>query len=145
MKEMIVTYQLLLVNIYSQACLHVPIDVTFSNSIITLIKTEPLINQLFHCYSKYGKLKQGFPMLHHKIQVKREKIPSLVLSCFILHNVTKYLHDEDLSILEDISNNEDDAFQLVDYGEAVLRERRQLRRDASVEANFERSEKLVLG
>nr|CAI5851287.1 unnamed protein product [Callosobruchus analis] len=37
--------------------------------------------------SCFGKLKQRFPMLHLKIRVKTEKIPSLLLSCFILHNI----------------------------------------------------------
>nr|CAI5837599.1 unnamed protein product [Callosobruchus analis] len=34
-------------------------------------------------------------MLHHSTRVKTEKIPSHVLSCFILHNVAKYLLDKD--------------------------------------------------
>nr|CAI5866317.1 unnamed protein product [Callosobruchus analis] len=35
----------------------------------------------------FGRLKQRFPMLHHKIRVKTEKISYVILSCFILHNM----------------------------------------------------------
>nr|CAI5838699.1 unnamed protein product [Callosobruchus analis] len=79
-----------------------------------------LIRERLRIERCFGKQTQHFLMLHHKILVKTENIPSLALSCFILHNGAKYLHDEDFPILEDISNNEYDAFWLVDYDEAVL-------------------------
>ncbi|CAH1967270.1 unnamed protein product [Acanthoscelides obtectus] len=43
-----------------------------------------------------GQLKQRFPILHNKIRVDTEKVPSL--SCFILHNVAKHLNDEDFAV-----------------------------------------------
>ncbi|CAH1962759.1 unnamed protein product [Acanthoscelides obtectus] len=44
----------------------------------------------------FGQLKQRFPILHNKIRVDTEKVPSLVMSCFILHNVAKHLNDEEI-------------------------------------------------
>ncbi|XP_018565377.1 putative nuclease HARBI1 [Anoplophora glabripennis] len=78
----------------------------------------------------FGQVKQRFPILQNKIRVNTGKVPSLVLSCFILHNIAKHLNDEDFEIFEDANNNGDDLQINVDYGEAVVRQRGQLRRDA---------------
>lgn len=42
----------------------------------------------------FGQLKQRFPMLQYKVRVSIEKVSKLVICCFMLHNVAKYLHDE---------------------------------------------------
>ncbi|CAH1959350.1 unnamed protein product [Acanthoscelides obtectus] len=46
----------------------------------------------------FGQLKQRFPILHNKIRIDTEKVPSLVMSCLILHNVAKHLNDEDFAV-----------------------------------------------
>ena len=80
----------------------------------------------------FGQLKQRFPILHNKIRVDIGKVPSLVMSCFILHNVAKRLNDEDfhVDVPEDGEQeglqNENAAY----YGDAVIRQRGQFRRDA---------------
>lgn len=53
----------------------------------------------------FGQVKQRFPILQHKIRLALDKTPSVVLSCFVLHNVAKYLQDEDFPI-ENLPLNE---------------------------------------
>lgn len=79
----------------------------------------------------FGQLKQRFPILHHKIRVNTEKVPSLILNCFILHNVAKHRKDENFEIFEDVNNNGGaNAIQNdVDHSDAIVRRRGQLRRD----------------
>lgn len=43
----------------------------------------------------FGQLKRRFPILSSKIRIALEKIPTLIVSCFVLHNVSKFLKDED--------------------------------------------------
>ncbi|CAH2000279.1 unnamed protein product [Acanthoscelides obtectus] len=80
----------------------------------------------------FGQLKQRFPILHNKIRFDTEKVSSLVMSCFILHNVAKHLNDEDFAVdipgdgeQEEIHNQ-----HTADYADGVIRQRGQFRRDA---------------
>ena len=41
----------------------------------------------------FGQLKRRFPILSHPVRIKHEKIPTLILACCVLHNVSKYLKD----------------------------------------------------
>lgn len=41
----------------------------------------------------FGQLKRRFPVLQHPIRIDTKKIPSVIISCFVLHNVAKYLKD----------------------------------------------------
>lgn len=42
----------------------------------------------------FGQLKQRFPILYHKIRINIGRIPCLISSCFVLHNIAKYLKEE---------------------------------------------------
>ncbi|CAH2011545.1 unnamed protein product [Acanthoscelides obtectus] len=73
----------------------------------------------------FGHLKQRFPILHNKIRVDTEKVPSLVMSCFNLHNVAKHLNDEDVAvdILGDGEQEEIHNQHAADYADGVIRQR----------------------
>lgn len=52
-----------------------------------------------HCLARitiehsFGQLKNRFPSLHYGIRIKLNKVPSVIASAIILHNVAKYLKD----------------------------------------------------
>ena len=54
----------------------------------------------------FGHLKQRFPILQYKVGLSLEKISSLIVACFMLHNVAKYLGDENDFPEEDCNNND---------------------------------------
>jgi hypothetical protein len=43
----------------------------------------------------FGQLKRRFPILHYKVRLSLEKVPAVIVACFMLHNVAKYLDDTD--------------------------------------------------
>ena len=43
----------------------------------------------------FGQLKRRFPSLHYGVRVALPRVPSFITSCFILHNIAKYLEDQD--------------------------------------------------
>lgn len=43
----------------------------------------------------FGQLKRRFPILQYTCRVLSQKIPSIIICCFVLHNVAKYLQDDD--------------------------------------------------
>lgn len=43
----------------------------------------------------FGQTKSRFPVLKHQIRLKLERVPTIVVSCCVLHNVAKHLQDED--------------------------------------------------
>lgn len=55
----------------------------------------------------FGQLKKRFPILHSQIRVATERVPSIVLACFILNNVAKHLKDPDYG--EDLDDTEEEA------------------------------------
>lgn len=63
--------------------------------------TDP--EEAFNCLHKkertiieraFGQLKQRFPILYQKVRINTERIPNLITSCFVLHNVAKYLNQD---------------------------------------------------
>lgn len=42
----------------------------------------------------FGQLKQRFPILQSKIRLNTENIPRMIIACFVLHNVAKFLNDD---------------------------------------------------
>lgn len=76
----------------------------------------------------FGQLKKRFPILHGQMRVATERVPSIILACFILHNVAKYLLDPDYEYDEDLNSdteNEDED----DTTDANLRRRGVARRN----------------
>lgn len=45
----------------------------------------------------FGQLKQRFPILQSTIRLKTDRVPTMIVACFTLHNVAKFLKDEDFS------------------------------------------------
>ena len=92
------------------------------NAYNVLLKRERVIIE--RCF---GQLKRRFPILQY-VRVKLEKIPSLIISCAVLHNIAKYLQDPehhgDDEPEDDLQAAYDDAPE-----ERVLQQRGYRRRD----------------
>jgi hypothetical protein len=43
----------------------------------------------------FGQVKRRFPILHYKVRVKLEMVGNVIIACFVLHNVAKYLNEDD--------------------------------------------------
>ncbi|XP_047106771.1 putative nuclease HARBI1 [Schistocerca piceifrons] len=52
----------------------------------------------------FGQVKRRFPILQNKIRLAQTKIPSVIIACFVLHNVAKHLGDEDFEAPSDDNN-----------------------------------------
>ncbi|XP_055523197.1 uncharacterized protein LOC129717348 [Wyeomyia smithii] len=63
----------------------------------------------------FGQVKQRFPILQSKVRIATERVPTLIIACFTLHNVAKFLNDDDFDINE-ISN---ELFDFVSVPEAT--------------------------
>jgi hypothetical protein len=49
----------------------------------------------------FGQLKLRFPILQYKIRNKMENIPSIIICCVVLHNIAKFLKDDDFDYPEE--------------------------------------------
>lgn len=50
----------------------------------------------------FGQLKARFPILQYKVRsTKMETIPSIIICCVVLHNIAKWLKDEDFNFAEE--------------------------------------------
>ncbi len=81
--------------------------------------------------NSFGHLKRRFPILRYGVRLKLENIPKCIMSCFILHNISKYLNDpyndlDDDDDEEEGNIQEDIAEQLTEH---QLRQRGQQKRD----------------
>ncbi|XP_049794950.1 putative nuclease HARBI1 [Schistocerca nitens] len=52
-----------------------------------------------------GQVKRRFPILQNKIRLAQTKIPSVIIACFVLHDVAKHVGDEDFEAPSDDDNN----------------------------------------
>ncbi|KAJ8913775.1 hypothetical protein NQ315_002681 [Exocentrus adspersus] len=41
----------------------------------------------------FGQLKRRFPILQYMVRIKLDRVASVIVSCAVLHNISKYLHD----------------------------------------------------
>ncbi|XP_058820952.1 putative nuclease HARBI1 [Topomyia yanbarensis] len=89
-------------------------------------KERVIIERLF------GQVKQRFPILQSKIRIKTERIPTMIVACFTLHNVAKYLNDEDFSLAEEELNGPSNDFPEREANDTsnTLLQRGKRRRDA---------------
>lgn len=46
----------------------------------------------------FGQIKMRFPILQSKMRILTDRVPHFIVACFVLHNVAKYLHDEDFEL-----------------------------------------------
>lgn len=54
----------------------------------------------------FGQLKRRFPILKYVCRVKLENIPKVIVACAVLHNIAKYLGDEDFEDADEIEDDE---------------------------------------
>ncbi|XP_030747150.1 putative nuclease HARBI1 [Sitophilus oryzae] len=60
----------------------------------------------------FGQLKQRFPILQNIVRLSLASVPTIIIACFILHNVAKFfmmMHDDALDDVDDNENNENDG------------------------------------
>ncbi|XP_062553045.1 putative nuclease HARBI1 isoform X2 [Armigeres subalbatus] len=74
----------------------------------------------------FGQVKRRFPFLQNTVRMATYRVPSMILACFVLHNVAKYLQDEDFDDVED----NDEVNDIVSDGIGDARVRGQNRREA---------------
>ncbi|XP_064644736.1 putative nuclease HARBI1 [Lineus longissimus] len=78
----------------------------------------------------FGQVKRRFPILNGKIRVRLVKVPSVIVACFMLHNISKYLDDQD--DFPELENDEPDTDSDDDEddedGDRRIRQRGQNRR-----------------
>lgn len=80
----------------------------------------------------FGQLKKRFPILQHPIRVALEKVPSIIVSCVILHNIAKYLQDDlpwDETEHENDNENGNENLPEEEIGDAARRRLGQRKRD----------------
>ncbi|XP_058817968.1 putative nuclease HARBI1 isoform X2 [Topomyia yanbarensis] len=75
----------------------------------------------------FGQVKRRFPFLQNAVRMATYRVPSMILACFVLHNVAKHLKDEDFYSDED-NNNEASVTDTNEIGDVKIRGRN--RRDA---------------
>lgn len=87
------------------------------NAYNRLLKSERVIIE--RCF---GQLKRRFPILQYVNRVKLNRIPNTIICCFILHNIAKYLQDDDFP--EDGREEAFDQGEDLAEGEVRIRGRR---------------------
>ncbi|KAK9730379.1 DDE superfamily endonuclease [Popillia japonica] len=92
----------------------------------TLHKRERVIIE--RCF---GQLKRRFPVLQHQIRLNIDKIPSVIVSAVVLHNVAKYLNDQLPNDEEEVAAEDHDGEEVVEDNDELNndRQRGQQRRE----------------
>ena len=83
----------------------------------------------------FGQLKRRFPVLGYKLRVKENSIPIVIGACFVLHNVAKFLNEEDFdksNVDEEIPVEPEVVSSEDEWTDARMRRAGQLRRAAIV-------------
>ena len=57
----------------------------------------------------FGQLKRRFPILQYICRISLANVPSIIVCCFILHNVAKFLQDEDFPEVHDEADEENSS------------------------------------
>ena len=73
----------------------------------------------------FGQLKRRFPILQGRVRLQLKNVPRVVIACFVLHNISKYLNDPD-DFLEFSEEPVDDGPE--NFNDARKRQRRQEKR-----------------
>ncbi|XP_044745098.1 putative nuclease HARBI1 [Coccinella septempunctata] len=93
-----------------------------------LLKKERVIIE--RCF---GQLKRRFPILQYVCRVKLEKVPKIIVACFVLHNVAKTLKDIDLEVTEEVIEEDDNDNGEIDV--PLQQQGREIRRNLSIVIN----------
>lgn len=75
--------------------------------------TTPEERSFNNCHTKerviiercFGQVKQRFPILQNKIRLSTERVPKVIICCFVLHNIAKHLQDDDDVFEVAVDNN----------------------------------------
>jgi len=108
---------------------------------------EPVETHFNNIYAKdrviiercFGQVKRRFPTLQYKVRAKLESVSTIIVCCFVLHNVAKYLSDpEDFPEECDFEDPEEsnEASINIELGTARIRNLGQLRRKELAEIVF---------
>lgn len=62
----------------------------------------------------FGQVKQRFPILQNKMRMATERVPSMIVACFILHNVAKFLNDPEFEEEQPIHQDEGNVEHFAD-------------------------------
>ena len=63
----------------------------------------------------FGQLKARFPILQYKVRSKLEKIAPVVISCVVLHNIAKYLRDDDFAFPQELNEETSRQSNCLEY------------------------------
>ncbi|KAI4455236.1 hypothetical protein MML48_9g00013033 [Holotrichia oblita] len=79
----------------------------------------------------FRQLKRRFPVLQHQIRLNIDKIPSVIVSAVVLHNVAKYLNDQLPNDEEEVAAEDHDGEEVVEDNDELNndRQRGQQRRE----------------
>ncbi|XP_003724868.3 putative nuclease HARBI1 [Strongylocentrotus purpuratus] len=91
----------------------------------------------------FGQLKRRSPILRYGVRLKLENIPKCIVACFVLHNVSRFLHDPDDDLRGDdedgeIAGDNGNHGGVVEQGPRILRQRGQQKRDEIANHIYER-------
>ena len=102
----------------------------------TLAKERVVIERVF------GQLKRRFPILGGCVRIKTERVPRLVIACAVLLNIAKHLRDGLLDDGEEGALQQENEYQQDEEGngDAQMRRRGQVKRDALAHALFLRQQ-----
>ena len=96
-----------------------------------LLKKERVIIE--RCF---GQLKRRFPILQYVCRVAASKVPTIIVCCFVLHNIAKYLQDDDFTDnIEDLGDDCGDEEEHITEREILTKGREKREEIASVIQN----------
>ena len=67
-----------------------------------LTKERVIIERVF------GMWKRRFPILHGEVRIKSKRVPSLVITFAVLHNIGKYLNDDGPEMEDEVEEDEEE-------------------------------------
>lgn len=71
----------------------------------------------------FGQLKRRFPVLQHQKRLNFDKIPSVIVSAVVLHNVAKYLNDQLPNDEEEVAGEDHDGEEVVEGNDELNNDR----------------------
>jgi hypothetical protein len=76
----------------------------------------------------FGQVKKRFPILRGQVRIQLHRVPILIVACFVLHNVAKYLQDGDDDFMDVDPDDEHEDLDGEEGNDAYIRQLGQERR-----------------
>lgn len=79
----------------------------------------------------FGQMKRRFPILSSNVRISVDKVPKLIISCAVLHNIGKHLNDVWDEGIDDGNDNDENHVNgcgILDHNEPRIRRRGQQKR-----------------